>query len=141
MSAIRLGIHHDRSELYVCDPGTVQLARIAAARLERQQRQFHRDLWLFRIMVIGTTIALGATIYMVAEYGVADDSIRPTRYPRLGYRCDGRALWRIYDRETDSAVGPHYASKAELLGDLARYAVMFGVDAGTPGETVAPWKF
>lgn len=52
--------------------------------------------------------------------------IRPTRFPELGYRKDG-AVWRIYDRrEETGAVGPCYASKAELFGDLDRYAAEFG---------------
>lgn len=57
-------------------------------------------------------------------------TIRPTRFPELGYRNDGRGLWRIYDVGTPgraAAVGPHYASKAELMGDLARYAADYGL--------------
>lgn len=50
------------------------------------------------------------------------NSIRPTRFPELGYRMDGPGLWRIYDTDTESAVGPQYATKAELLADLERYA-------------------
>lgn len=59
-----------------------------------------------------------------------DGSIRPTRYTELGYRCDGPSLWRIYaiDEGRGSAVGPFYASKAELLGDLARYAADYGCE-------------
>jgi len=53
--------------------------------------------------------------------------IRPTRFPELGYRQDGPGLWRIYDRsEPTGAVGPAYPSKAELFGDLERYAAEFG---------------
>lgn len=56
-------------------------------------------------------------------------TIRPTRYRTLGYRCDGPKTWRIYDTSDDSpaAVGPFYATKAELLADLDRYAREFGV--------------
>ena len=55
--------------------------------------------------------------------------IRPTRYATLGYRCDGRGLWRVYDvddRESPAAVGPQYRTKMELLADLARYASEYG---------------
>ena len=54
------------------------------------------------------------------------DTIRPTRYEALGYRQDGPGLWRIYARDGDAAVGPHYASRTELLADLARYAKDYG---------------
>jgi hypothetical protein len=54
------------------------------------------------------------------------DTVRPTRYsPVLGYVRRDRALWRVVytDEEgTQSDTGPHYSSKAELLGDLARFA-------------------
>lgn len=60
------------------------------------------------------------------------DDIRPTRFRELGYRQDGARLWRVYDRETGCAVGPHYRSRAELLGDLDRYAAVFGATAETP---------
>jgi hypothetical protein len=53
-------------------------------------------------------------------------TIRPTRFPELGYRNDGRGLWRIYALDTVRPVGPHYASKAELFGDLTRYASVYG---------------
>jgi hypothetical protein len=55
--------------------------------------------------------------------------IRPTRFGTLGYRCDGRGLWRVYDvenRESPAAVGPFYVTKAELLADLDRYAHEYG---------------
>lgn len=56
-------------------------------------------------------------------------TIRPTRYLELGYRNDGRGLWRIYALDgTPAAVGPHYASKAELLADLNRYAKEYGCE-------------
>ena len=64
-------------------------------------------------------------------------SIRPTRYDALGYRCDGRGLWRIYDvMELDSigAVGPQYRTKAELLADLDRYAKQFGCTHWNRGD-------
>ena len=65
----------------------------------------------------------------MSERLCASSGIRPTRYDALGYRCDGRGLWRIYDiMDTDSAgaVGPFYRTKAELLADLDRYATEFG---------------
>ena len=55
------------------------------------------------------------------------DTIRPTRYPELGYRQDDHELWRIYSMDgTPAAVGPQYRSKAELLADLDRYAKEYG---------------
>ena len=53
---------------------------------------------------------------------------RRTRYQELGYRQDGPRLWRVIDLGDDmeSAVGPFYQTKAELFGDLARYASVFG---------------
>lgn len=52
---------------------------------------------------------------------------RKTQYPELGYRMDSVANWRIVDTETDASIGPCYASKAELLADLYRFAKEFGV--------------
>ena len=51
--------------------------------------------------------------------------IRPTRFKELGYAKVGRE-WRIVDTETESTVGPRYPTKAELLGDLHRYATEYG---------------
>jgi hypothetical protein len=56
------------------------------------------------------------------------NSIRPTRYPELGYRNDGHKLWRIYVVEDEATIGPHYATKAELLADLYRFAKEYGLD-------------
>lgn len=53
-------------------------------------------------------------------------TIRKTRYAALGFRSDGPALWRFVCIETGSSVGPQYASKAELLADLERYATANG---------------
>ena len=58
-------------------------------------------------------------------------SIRKTRYPELGYAKHAPDLWRIIDLSDGQAVGPHYKSKAELLGDLDRYAREFGVAPGS----------
>ena len=65
----------------------------------------------------------------MSEQLVASSGIRPTRFSVLGYRCDGRGLWRIYDvedRNSIAAVGPQYATKAALLADLERYANEYG---------------
>ena len=48
-----------------------------------------------------------------------------TRYDALGYEKHAHNLWRIVNIDGDGtthAVGPHYRTKAELLGDLTRYA-------------------
>jgi len=61
--------------------------------------------------------------------GIPAYQVRPTRFKELGYRQDGRALWRIYDISEpgrEAAVGPQYASKTELLADLDRYAKDYG---------------
>jgi len=56
---------------------------------------------------------------------------RPTRFKELGYRQDGPRLWRIVDADTQSAIGVHYVTKAELLADLEGYAAEYGcVDGG-----------
>ena len=52
------------------------------------------------------------------------DTIRPTRYPDLGYMEHG-GVWRIVTTEDGAAVGPQYATKAELLADLDRYAAEY----------------
>ena len=55
---------------------------------------------------------------------------RPTRFPELAYEKHAPNLWRIIATDTDQPIGPHYASKAELLADLERYAHDYGC-AGT----------
>ena len=53
-----------------------------------------------------------------------------TRYDVLGYARLDRVTWTIVsleDPERPSRVGPHYASKAELLSDLDRYARAYGL--------------
>ena len=47
--------------------------------------------------------------------------MRKTRFPELNYDETGKGLWRIMDDE-GATIGPHYASKSELLADLERYA-------------------
>ena len=49
-----------------------------------------------------------------------------TRYPELGYRKDSDTLWRIVDKSSGAAIGPHYRTKGELLADLDRFARDFG---------------
>jgi hypothetical protein len=66
-----------------------------------------------------------------------EPSIRRTRYPELGYRQIGPrksdpARWRFVDVSTDADVGAQYASKAELLADLERYASLFGCNGAAP---------
>lgn len=51
---------------------------------------------------------------------------RPTRFLELAYANHGRGLWRIIATDTGQAIGPHYATKAELLADLNRYATEYG---------------
>ena len=53
---------------------------------------------------------------------------RPTRFPELFYDEAVKGLWRIMDAD-GAVIGPHYASKAELLADLDRYAADY---FGTP---------
>ena len=53
---------------------------------------------------------------------------RPTRYTELGYAKHAPGLWRIIATDTGSAIGPHYAGKAELLADLSRYAKDYGCE-------------
>jgi hypothetical protein len=57
---------------------------------------------------------------------------RPTRYPELAYAKHAANLWRIVAADTGAAIGPHYATKAELLADLARYAEDYGCAAAAP---------
>ena len=49
-----------------------------------------------------------------------------TRFPELGYADTGHGVWRIIDTDGGCAVGPFYATKAELLANLESYAVDFG---------------
>ena len=58
-------------------------------------------------------------------------TIRPTRFPLLGFRRDAAQLWRFYslDGETPHSVGPHYRTKTELLADLERFAHEYVADS------------
>ena len=53
---------------------------------------------------------------------------RPTRFPGLFYDEAAKGLWRIMDAD-GAGIGQLYASKAELLADLDRYAADY---FGTP---------
>jgi len=65
-------------------------------------------------------------------------TLHETRFPELGYaRMDARQ-WRFVDISDAGAVtcvGPFYSSRAELLGDLPRYAAEFGCQGA--GEAVS----
>ncbi len=56
-------------------------------------------------------------------------TLRDTQYPELKYRQDDHSLWRIYDAETECAVGEQYLTRGELLRDLDRFAINFGCQA------------
>jgi hypothetical protein len=45
-----------------------------------------------------------------------------TRFKELLYGHYPPIGWRFVDAETGALVGPAYATRAELLGDLDRYA-------------------
>jgi len=59
-------------------------------------------------------------------------SVRKTRFSELGYEQHAPDLWRIIALDGNAAVGPHYKSQAELLGDLKRYAREYGCEAARP---------
>ncbi len=54
------------------------------------------------------------------------DRLRETGWAELRYRRDGPGLWRFYDAETESAVGPIHSTRGALLRDLERFADVFG---------------
>lgn len=58
--------------------------------------------------------------------------VRLTRFPELGFAKHGHDLWRIIDACSGAAIGPFYKSKAELLGDLERYAREYGCETSRP---------
>ena len=57
------------------------------------------------------------------------DKLHKTRFHGLFYTHNGDH-WRFINGEDGDqhAVGPQYATKAELLGDLTRYAAEYGYD-------------
>lgn len=63
--------------------------------------------------------------------------IHKTRYPELGYEQHDKGLWRIMALPEGQAVGPHYASKAELLADLNRFASDYGLNG--PSHLLDDW--
>ena len=54
--------------------------------------------------------------------------MRSTRFRYLGYDKVAPNIWRIFDLcdGRESAVGPIYKTRAELLADLERFARAFG---------------
>lgn len=52
--------------------------------------------------------------------------INKTRFPELGFAQVMRGAWRFVDMSTKATIGYNYASKAELLADLERFAKDFG---------------
>lgn len=58
-----------------------------------------------------------------------------TRFAELGFEQVDKGLWRFVCTESGRHCGPQYASKAELLADLERYAASYGCDgASKPAE-------
>lgn len=60
-------------------------------------------------------------------------TVRPTRYPELGYVNQQAGLWRVVMMETTTnsrlgTIGPYYHTKQELLADLNRFAAEFGCE-------------
>lgn len=53
-------------------------------------------------------------------------AVKKTRFAELGYDNFGKNCWRIIDLSNGAAVGPIYRTKAELLADLHRFAIVFG---------------
>jgi len=49
-------------------------------------------------------------------------TFHPTRFPELAYAKIDKGEWSFFAVEGQCRVGPVYHSKAELLGDLTRYA-------------------
>jgi ribosome-interacting GTPase 1 len=65
-----------------------------------------------------------------------------TRFPTLFYANPGRKFWSFFvknEGDTHYAqVGPQYSTKAELLGDLTRYAIEYGLEPYPVLREVAP---
>ncbi len=49
-----------------------------------------------------------------------------SRYKELGWTKIDRNLYRFVDASTQNCIGPYYATKAELLADMDRFARDFG---------------
>lgn len=60
--------------------------------------------------------------------GVNKIRIYKTREPEMGYANITKGLWMFISLQdgSESQVGPHYASKAELLADTERYLTSWG---------------
>ena len=56
------------------------------------------------------------------------ERVYPTRYSELGYTLIKPGCWQFVTMDTEQQVGVHYASRAELLADLPRYAAFYGCD-------------
>jgi len=61
--------------------------------------------------------------------------LKPCRYtPDLYYANFGPSYWRIVVRDREdgatAVVGPHYATRQELLADLERFATDYGLTGG-----------
>lgn len=50
-------------------------------------------------------------------------TVRPTRFPELGYARIDATTWMFVDAESGKQVGPQYRTKGGLLADLTRYAL------------------
>jgi hypothetical protein len=64
-------------------------------------------------------------------------TIRDTRFPELGYARPLKEVWRVIDKSTGCGVGPLYKTRAELLADLDRFAVVFGCSPAPAGKVVS----
>lgn len=60
--------------------------------------------------------------------------MKPIRYKELYYDKYGPGLWRFIDAATGAVVGPQYATQAELLADVERYAGVFGCEGAERAE-------
>ena len=58
-------------------------------------------------------------------------AVRQTAYKELGFAKIANNLWRIIVVEDRTVVGKPYASRAELLADLTRYATEYGATLRT----------
>ena len=56
--------------------------------------------------------------------------LHKTRFENLCYTHIAAGLWRfvVTADGMENAVGPHYATRAELLADIVRYAAAYGYD-------------
>ncbi len=59
-------------------------------------------------------------------------NITRTRYDVLSFSRVERGSWRFIDSQTQEAIGPSYATRAELLADVESFARDRGFVAATP---------